>query len=392
MVFSYTVQEHVLLENIEIPLEQGKLLLITGIENTPLRLLGGILAGTFPVPNEDTLPHLSELIKYFSGKLQLHNGQLPQSAVYMGPDPEKHLLFSRVDEEIYAQTGLNPEHLSILHEFGVDRKFLRRRIATLSGGEKMKLALAIIFAKSADLIVLHGVLPWLDKHGKFALLNAMDSRCRSGACIVIIEQEIDLLLHSADVLFYFDGRKLLPYSTALRKVSYSDIAASAEKLFAELSAAGTGAADRDLLTFESVSFRYPETPKEQAILINTCFSLKHSCIYSLIGDNGTGKSTIAKLILRLFKPDSGRISLFNSNLKNIPRETIVRSVCYLGQFPEQYITLSSVEQYKNQSVKNGNKLAELFLKRYFPEEKPYPIATLTPLQLKLLSLAASVYS
>lgn len=59
------------------------------------------------------------------------------------------------------------------------------------------------------------------------------------------------------------------------------------------------------LTFENVTFSYPKTDKK--ILDNLSFELKKGEILSIVGRNNSGKSTIVKLICRLFEPDQGRI-------------------------------------------------------------------------------------
>jgi len=46
------------------------------------------------------------------------------------------------------------------------------------------------------------------------------------------------------------------------------------------------------------------------------FSLKHGEILAIAGQSGSGKSTIAKLILRAIEPDSGKIFYENNEIKN----------------------------------------------------------------------------
>ena len=59
------------------------------------------------------------------------------------------------------------------------------------------------------------------------------------------------------------------------------------------------------LSFENVSFAYPKTDKK--ILDKISFTLKEGEILAIVGRNNAGKSTIVKLICRLFEPDQGRI-------------------------------------------------------------------------------------
>lgn len=61
----------------------------------------------------------------------------------------------------------------------------------------------------------------------------------------------------------------------------------------------------ETLEFENVSFSYPKT--DRLILNDISFSLRRGEKISVVGLNQAGKSTLIKLICRLFKPDSGRI-------------------------------------------------------------------------------------
>lgn len=62
------------------------------------------------------------------------------------------------------------------------------------------------------------------------------------------------------------------------------------------------------LAFENVRFRYPNT--DRVILDGLSFEIKAGEKISIVGLNNAGKSTIVKLICRLFEPDEGRI-LYN---------------------------------------------------------------------------------
>ncbi|HHY83131.1 MAG TPA: ABC transporter ATP-binding protein [Clostridiales bacterium] len=59
------------------------------------------------------------------------------------------------------------------------------------------------------------------------------------------------------------------------------------------------------LAFENVTFSYPNT--DRIVLDNISFEIHRGEKISIVGLNNAGKSTIVKLICRLFEPDSGRI-------------------------------------------------------------------------------------
>ncbi|MDR0669590.1 MAG: ABC transporter ATP-binding protein/permease [Treponema sp.] len=74
------------------------------------------------------------------------------------------------------------------------------------------------------------------------------------------------------------------------------------------------------IEFRHVSFTYPGT--EQEILRDVSFTIQKGQRLALVGENGAGKSTIIKLLLRLYKPDRGEILVGGVNLNDIPRSGI----------------------------------------------------------------------
>jgi ABC-type multidrug transport system fused ATPase/permease subunit len=72
------------------------------------------------------------------------------------------------------------------------------------------------------------------------------------------------------------------------------------------------------IELKNVSFAYPGTEKK--ILRNVSFTITSGQRIALAGENGAGKSTIIKLLLGLYKPDSGSILVNGLNLKDVSRD------------------------------------------------------------------------
>ena len=66
------------------------------------------------------------------------------------------------------------------------------------------------------------------------------------------------------------------------------------------------------LKFENVHFTYPSTTKE--VLKDISFSAQKGEIVAIVGENGSGKSTIVKLINRLYEADKGVVSINGTNI------------------------------------------------------------------------------
>lgn len=73
-----------------------------------------------------------------------------------------------------------------------------------------------------------------------------------------------------------------------------------------------------VLEFEDVSFAYPGT--DRMILEHVSLRLSHRERVALVGQNGCGKSTLIKLICRLYEPSEGRILLDGVDIREICRE------------------------------------------------------------------------
>jgi ATP-binding cassette subfamily B protein len=67
------------------------------------------------------------------------------------------------------------------------------------------------------------------------------------------------------------------------------------------------------IEFRNVSFTYPD--KEQPALKNVSFKLRAGETIALVGRNGAGKTTIVKLLTRLYDPDEGEILVGGRNVK-----------------------------------------------------------------------------
>lgn len=89
------------------------------------------------------------------------------------------------------------------------------------------------------------------------------------------------------------------------------------------------------IEFENVSFTYPNTNKQ--VLKNISFKITRSQKIGIIGKNGSGKSTIIKLLLRFYKPTSGRILLNGIDIENYSIKEYYKIV---SAFMQDYINYS----------------------------------------------------
>jgi ABC-type multidrug transport system fused ATPase/permease subunit len=98
----------------------------------------------------------------------------------------------------------------------------------------------------------------------------------------------------------------------------------------ETECTGTASLDKvRSIRFENVTFSYPKTDKK--VLDNISFSINEGEKISIVGLNGAGKSTVVKLICRLYHPDSGKIFINGRDIYEYSRESYDRVVAAVFQ-------------------------------------------------------------
>lgn len=116
------------------------------------------------------------------------------------------------------------------------------------------------------------------------------------------------------------------------------------------------------IEFRHVWFKYPNT--EKYILKNINFIIEKGKSYSLVGLNGSGKTTIIKLILNLYTPVQGEILINDINLSCIDMDGYLSKIGVVFQDFMKYpltvhenISIASVRQMNNRN--NIEKAAKL---------------------------------
>ena len=79
--------------------------------------------------------------------------------------------------------------------------------------------------------------------------------------------------------------------------------------------------------FENVTFAYDE----EAILHDVSFRIEPGERVALVGHTGAGKTTVLKLLLRLYEPQSGRILVDGTDIREIPRRELRRHLAFVLQ-------------------------------------------------------------
>jgi ABC-type multidrug transport system fused ATPase/permease subunit len=84
------------------------------------------------------------------------------------------------------------------------------------------------------------------------------------------------------------------------------------------------------IQFENVSFNYPSRP-EYAVLKEVSFNVSAGDTVALVGSSGSGKTTIAALILRFYDPQKGRIIIDGQQSTSISLTELRKQIALVPQ-------------------------------------------------------------
>jgi len=162
---------------------------------------------------------------------------------------------------------------------------------------------------------------------------------------------------------------------------------SAERLFTVLDAEsdvvnGTKPIDRldHTIQFEDVSFKYRKEADAPLVLDHVSFDIKKGEMVALVGQSGSGKSTVVDLLLRFYDVDGGRITIDGTDIKEFDYKQLRRIIGVVSQ--EVILFNDSIEQNiaygvhgaaEHEQVVRSAKLANA---HKFIEEKPQQYGTL----------------
>ena len=162
--------------------------------------------------------------------------------------------------------------------------------------------------------------------------------------------------------------------------------ASAERLFEVIDAEpqvknGTSAITgfSRSIRFEEVSFKYRKDPGAPVVLDNISFEIKKGEMVALVGQSGSGKSTVVDLLLRFYDVDSGRITIDGVDIREFDYKQLRRMIGVVSQEVilfndtiEQNISYGVHEDVVHERVQAAAKLANA---ERFIEEKPLKYET-----------------
>ncbi|CAI6671328.1 ASN_HP2_G0044760.mRNA.1.CDS.1 [Saccharomyces cerevisiae] len=254
-----------------------------------------------------------------------------------------HSDMSVLDFVYSGNVGTKDVITSKLKEFGFSDEMIEMPIASLSGGWKMKLALARAVLKDADILLLDEPTNHLDTVNVEWLVNYLNT---CGITSVIVSHDSGFLDKVCQYIIHYEGLKLRKYKGNLSEFvqkcptaqSYYELGASDLEFqfptpgYLE----GVKTKQKAIVKVSNMTFQYPGTTKPQ--VSDVTFQCSLSSRIAVIGPNGAGKSTLINVLTGELLPTSGEVYTHeNCRIAYIKQHAFAHIESHLDKTPSEYI-------------------------------------------------------
>ncbi|PSN71286.1 ARM repeat-containing protein [Corynespora cassiicola Philippines] len=249
-----------------------------------------------------------------------------------------------------------------LVEFGFNREQLEGPITALSGGWKMKLALARAVFEEPDILLLDEPTNHLDvKNVKWLEDYLINSPCTS----IVISHDSKFLNNVIQHVIHYERFKLKRYRGNLdafvKRVpsakSYHELGASEmefkfpEPGFLE----GVKTKAKAIVRVSNMTFQYPGTSKPQ--ISDISFQCSLGSRIAVIGPNGAGKSTLVNVLTGELVPTSGEVYQHeNIRIAYIKQHAFAHIDHHLDKTPSEYIQWRFQTGEDRETMDRANKI------------------------------------
>lgn len=91
------------------------------------------------------------------------------------------------------------------------------------------------------------------------------------------------------------------------------------------------------IVFDKVTFHYPSRP-DQSATNNLSLVAEKGKVLALVGPSGAGKTTLFELLQRFYDPQSGRVTLGGTNIKDLDPKDLRQQMALVPQHPALFST------------------------------------------------------
>lgn len=386
VTFSYEGYEETILEDASLSVEYGEVALLSGFsgegKSTVLSLIAGIIPNITPgkIAGE-VLIDGKNIIGQKIGPVCRKVGVVLQNA-------DAQIIQQLVEDEIAfgcENFGFSPQKILECVRRSCSQMKLSPswKTRTLSGGQKQRLITASTLATGQKILVLDEPLANLDKAGAALLMAALRELAQSGYAVLIVEHRLDMVLPFVDTVW------------SIRSGHISKIKNSREYLLAQAESIKDECRSTELsqaaFQMEHVGF----SVKGREILKDVSFHIKKGERTLLLGENGCGKTTLLRLIARLYQPTTGRIVQSLSprlGQKNKGTRAWFQQVGVVYQNPNYQLFMPTVRQeiaFGAKSEKDAQEVMELFGISHLAGRHPHSLSEGQKRRVSIAAVAAS---
>ncbi|MCB2203088.1 ATP-binding cassette domain-containing protein [bacterium] len=341
--FSYTYPgaDKPTLKAIDLSIEKGSFVVITGPSGCGKSTLGKALAG-FLFQDQD--PNFSgEVIVNGTDMTRVPLYEASERVAYVQQNPEDQFCTLTVQDEIafgLENRKMPPNQIKLeIAEMltvvgGID--LIDRDLSTLSGGEKQKVAIAAMLALSPDVLILDEPTSNLDPEATRSIFQTLNQLLDlRGITVIIIEHKLQQLKPFRPELIVLDGGRQVAFD------SIDDFEADAQNQIqpAEIAATITPSTQHEpILLLNGLRWQ----PAGQAILNNIDLDLYPGEFISLMGPNGSGKTSLLLAMMGLIQATSGDLTAFGRDINDLHTSDLVPDVGFIFQNPDHQLFAASV--------------------------------------------------
>lgn len=341
---SFQYQDKLIFKNLDFTVNQGDFVLLTGPSGCGKSTLLKLIAGLEPTSNgKITTGSLTQPFANWGMVFQDPNRQFTMAT------PKEELIFAlenKLIDRLTAQKIINEVSNKTNISHLLDRPFLH-----LSGGEKQRVALAVLIAMQSDLFLLDEPFANCDSHNRTFLLNCLDSLHQDGKTIVISDHNFANYEKIDHKVFAIENQTIKAATLPSQKEVVTNFALP-------------HATQEAVYSFNSFSLSFPE----KELLSSTNLKIYSGKATLLTGENGSGKTSLFKALSKVITYQ-GELLFKDKEVKKLRRRPYLSKVGQIFQNPDdQFLNVTVKEEldfslkYNQNPSLNKSKLQSILTK------------------------------
>ncbi len=308
------------LYNIPVP-QFGKVVGLVGRngigKSTAMKILAGLLK---PNLGQDKEPDIKEVLSFFKGReAQGYFERLRKNDINVAYKPQQVDAIPKVAKgtvsELLSKEADMQKMASVLEALDLVG-LADRNIATLSGGELQRLAIAATALKKANVYIFDEPTSFLDIKQRMRVAQFIKSLATETTAVLVVDHDLIMLDYMADLIHVAYGKEACygivsnPMATTVGINSFLEgFLASLNMRFREKPIVFQPAPPSKIrVTPEIVSWSALAVDLEKFQLSAREGSLHEGVVVGVLGENGIGKTTFVKLLADVFPPKEGKVS------------------------------------------------------------------------------------